>query len=351
MTHTTDADPNAEAATQTDSIANLLAEPLRVGEPVRIENLTVFPLFGPGPRLDYVSFAQGREDGVRVGEIEGRASVNDLVVENRSGEIVLLYEGEEVLGAQQNRTFDVSALVAPGAKVRMPVSCMEAGRWDGRRNREEMLPAPQTANPRIRRAKALQVNAVLAAGPARAMQADVWDEVAHERARHAAHSPTGAMNDVYEHRRDRLRRIEAAAPCQEGQVGSIAAINGSMRVLDYASRPDVYRSLHGRLVQGYGLDALAEEQDGRPADASLETARGFALLAGEAPISSRRPGCGLGEEVRFAAHAATGSGLANRGELIQLSVFPDQGDGDSGSSRRPGPRPGRVRRPSRRRRL
>ena len=34
--------------------------------------------------------------------------MNDLVVVNPTAVAVLLYEGEEVLGAQQNRTFDVS---------------------------------------------------------------------------------------------------------------------------------------------------------------------------------------------------------------------------------------------------
>jgi hypothetical protein len=59
--------------------------------------------------------------------------------------------GEEVLGAQQNRTFDVSVLVAATSALRVPVSCVEAGRWDGGRHDEALALAPQTANPRLRR--------------------------------------------------------------------------------------------------------------------------------------------------------------------------------------------------------
>ena len=122
-----------------------------------------------------------------------------------------------------------------------------------------------------------------------------------------------------------------------------------MWVLDFVSRPDVYAALHERLVQGYGLDALAEQDDG-PADASPvdSTARGFALLACEAPIAHRAPGIGLGEEIRFAANGVSGSGLAHEGELIHLSVFP--GTEGSEVAAEEGPRQGRVRRPSRRRR-
>ena len=51
-----------------------------------------------------------------VGELEGGASVNDLLVNNPADKPVLLFEGEEVLGAQQNRTFDVPVLVGAGKR-------------------------------------------------------------------------------------------------------------------------------------------------------------------------------------------------------------------------------------------
>src|SRR4051794_8756588 len=100
------------------TIENYLAEPLVVGEPDVAGPLAVFPLFGPPPRQSYISFAEGITRSARVEELKGGASVNDLVIENPVDEPVLLYEGEEVLGAQQNRTFDVTVLVAAHAKLR-----------------------------------------------------------------------------------------------------------------------------------------------------------------------------------------------------------------------------------------
>ena len=122
------------------TLADFLAEPLRVGEPDVHGPLAVFPLFGPDPRSSYVAFAQARRAALLVKELEGGASVNDLVVHNPTRRAVLLYEGEEVLGAQQNRTFDVSVLVAAGAQLRVPVSCVEPGRWDGARHGEAFTP-------------------------------------------------------------------------------------------------------------------------------------------------------------------------------------------------------------------
>ena len=74
----------------------------------------MFPLFGPEPRQAYLSFGQARDQGAKITELEQGASVRELVVENPASTPVLLYEGEEVLGAQQNRTFDIAVLVGPG---------------------------------------------------------------------------------------------------------------------------------------------------------------------------------------------------------------------------------------------
>jgi hypothetical protein len=329
------------------SVNDFLAEPLRVGEPDIAGPLAVFPIFGPEPRAGYQSFAQARKHGVHLGELEGGASVNDLAIENPTPTPVLLFDGEEVLGAQQNRTFDISVLVAANSKVRVPVSCVEAGRWDGSRHRESFAPSPQSANPRMRRLKALQVSERVAVGAAaRANQSEVWQEVDATVERHGAHSPTRAMHDVYESRRGRLHEVLDAIRFHDGQVGAIAAINGELWVFDCVSRPDVFASLHGPLVQGYALDALEREGDTAVVPGP-ETASGFALLTGDCALARRRPSIGLGENAWFTANGVTGSALVHDGELIQLTAFP----GDEPEQANPG-RPigaGRIRRPSRRR--
>lgn len=191
-----------------------LVAPLRLGEPDVAGPLAVFPLFGAEPRLEYVSFAQGRTIGVSVKELEGGASVNDLRVVNPTDRPVLIYEGEEVHGAQQNRTFDVSVLVAARSSLQVPVSCVEAGRWDGSRRFESFAPAPQAAYPALRRLKNRAARASLAAGTGpRAMQAEVWDEVALKSARMDVASDTGAMHDIYEQRRTRLAELLDASAC------------------------------------------------------------------------------------------------------------------------------------------
>jgi len=329
------------------TIASYLSEPLRVGDPDVAGPLAVFPIFGAEPTLEYKAFAQARAEGFRVGELEGGASVNDLMVENPTDSNVLLFEGEEVLGAQQNRTFDVSVLAAPGAKLRVPVSCVEAGRWQGARHAESFAPAPQAAYPQLRRAKAARIRERIASGmEARADQTEVWSAVADMSTRMGTHSPTGAMHDIFEQRRRRLGELTSAIQLHDRQLGAIVAINGRLAVLDLVSRPDAYATLHGPLVQGYALDALDQATTDEIDPPAAETASGFVLLVGDCAPAQRHPGLGLGDELRFAGNGVEGSALVHDGELVQLTTFPQD---DGGPATRRQTQAGRIRRPSRRR--
>jgi ARG/rhodanese/phosphatase superfamily protein len=306
------------------TLSDFLSAPLLVGAPDVHGALAVFPLFGPPPVAEYVAFADGCARGLLVKELDGRASVNDLVVLNPTDADVLLFEGEEVLGAQQNRTFDVAVLVGAGTSVRVPVSCVEHGRWDGSRHGEAFAPAPQAAYPSLRQMKNRDAHARIAAGlEARAEQGAVWDEVAAKSSRLDVASATGAMHDIYEGRRDRLRAFEAAIARRDGQTGALVAIAGRLAVLDHVSRPDAFAALHGPLVQGYALDALEAATDGAPPPPpSLEAARAFVAELAATRVT-QHDGIGLGRAARFSRAGATGAGLLAGDELVQLTAFAD----------------------------
>ena len=56
--------------------------------------------------------------------------VGEVLVENIGDRPVLFLEGEELVGAKQNRTVLASVLVGAGSQVALPVFCVERGRWD-----------------------------------------------------------------------------------------------------------------------------------------------------------------------------------------------------------------------------
>ncbi len=327
----------------TGALRDLLTGELRLGEPDTAGPLTVFPIFGAEARFEYASFADGRNHGATITELEGGASVRDLVVHNPTPLALLLYDGEEVLGAQQNRTIDVSVMAQAGQKTHIPVSCVEQGRWDGRRHTEDFQRAPQAAYPELRRSKARQVREAASMGmEARADQGVVWRDVAQKAARHNVASDTGAIHDVFESRRGRLSELTGAISLHDEQTGTLVAIDGQITVLDWVSRPSVFADLHAPLVQGYALDAIEHKGSGAP---SAGEAEGFLSLALD-NTPARSAGVGLGQDLRFEGNGAEGAGLEIQGEMVQLTAFASGADEATPAGRRAA----RVRRPSQRRR-
>lgn len=331
------------------SISDYLGQPLELGDPVVSGPLTVFPVFGPEPRQNYISLKDAMARGLSVKELPGGGSVRDLVVNNPGRHNVLIFEGEEVLGAQQNRTFDIGILLAAGSREVVPVSCVEAGRWDGSRNREEFTASPQTAHPKMRGEKVKQSNRARMSGvEARADQGMVWEQVSERAAELGTQSPTGALHHAYESRRDRLREITGPIDLVENQIGSVCVIGGEVRAVDVVSRPEVFADLHPALLQGYALDAIVSPDSS--GEVSVEEVAAFIEQAGETRILEG-DGIGLGRDFRFESPELVGAGVISGEELIQLSVFP-------GDNQRPGgddvirpiySRPTRIARPSRRR--
>ena len=78
---------------------------VRVGQPVRYQTLSVFPLFdGSMTPVEYTLSDVGIGSGcVIVEEVSETGSVPDLLVENKGDVRVLFLEGEQLVGAKQNR--------------------------------------------------------------------------------------------------------------------------------------------------------------------------------------------------------------------------------------------------------
>jgi hypothetical protein len=307
------------------ALADLLAMELTVAEADQVGALSVFPLIADrSPAFRYMAFAEARKHGVEIKELAGAAQVGDLVVHNPLELPVLFYEGEEVHGAQQDRTVDISVLVAARSTQRVPVCCVEQGRWDSRRHAEPFAPAPHTAYPELRRLKNEQVRARQAAGAEpRAAQGQVWQEIAAKSARLGAHSRTGALRDVFDHRRGMVDRVHAEIEMKCSQVGMLAAIGGRFVVLDYASDVEAFAALHDRLLAGYALDALEPELDGARTP-SLEDARDFlALLLGV--TTQRTDAVGLGSALHFEFGELAGTALAADDELVTITAFAAKG--------------------------
>src|SRR4051812_47112896 len=208
--------------------------PFQLGETQMADGIAVTPLFPRrDPVCDYVTLDEALGTGLQIGEIDDQGDVTQLLVKNPLTEAVLLYDGEELVGAKQNRILNVTVLVAARSTTPIPVSCVEQGRWHARSVGFDA--ARHTAYPDLRRRKAQLLSAEpLARGAAQSL---VWEEVAAKAGRHGVHSPTRAQADIYRDRDTDLAHLRQTFPLTPGQSGALLALGNDQLCLDYLSRP------------------------------------------------------------------------------------------------------------------
>ena len=125
-----------------------------------------------------------------VTEVGEAGIVGEVLVKHGSGGApLLILDGEEIIGAKQNRTFNGSFVVMPGAETKLPVSCVEQGRW--RHSSMSFGSAARTVAPSIRAEKVRKTAGTLVReGSYRSDQSAVWDSVAKYSAKGAVRSHT-----------------------------------------------------------------------------------------------------------------------------------------------------------------
>jgi hypothetical protein len=295
-----------------------LESAIQLGEPTEHRGIVVAPLFPRRqPQAEYITLAEAIPLGLHVMEVDTSGSVPELLVSNPLESNVLLYDGEELIGAKQNRILNVTVLVAPQSETRIPVSCVEAGRWSARSS--FFAAARHTSHPELRRRKAETLSAQpLALGVA---QAEVWAEIDEKARRLNSVSPTRAQSDMFTQREPELQKLRAAFPLAPGQCGAALALGEDFICFDHVSRPQAFAQLYPKLLDGYLLDALERPRIAPVKSQSIEQfVNGITNAA-----RSRRRSPGLGDDLRFRGEGIVGSGLELHGELLQLCAFKTPG--------------------------
>lgn len=292
---------------------------IRVGQPVRHQALSVFPLFADtGAPVDYLLSDEAiRDDAVAVTEVSEAGSVPDLLVENKGDARVLFLEGEELVGAKQNRILNTSVLIAARSKTKIPVSCVEQGRW-GYRSRRFGSGGTHSPSRLRHKLKASVARSLKAEEGYRADQGELWKEVARQQQALGAFSPSMAMSDTFEAREQQVGEYREKLAYVEGAAGVAVAVGEKVVALDLFDKPATCRKVWDRLLSGFVLDALEAAEDRQQAEVAdverlLEAAGGTSWEPAD-PV-------GEGEEHRAEfGQAAHASALSLGGALVHGSV-------------------------------
>jgi hypothetical protein len=290
---------------------------LTLGEPVHAGAVTVVPLLVPSAdEPDWLTLAEAG-DRVVVTEVSEAGSVPSLSVNNHADRPVLLLDGEELVGSKQNRVLNTTVLVAAGASVTIPVSCVEQGRWAWRSRR--FVPGDVSLFASERRKKSGRVTQSLRRRRVHdAGQREVWDAVASKARSLRVDSATGAVHDIYAARGREIEDARARLAPRPRQVGASVYVAGAWAGLELLAGPGLFARAWPRLAAGYIADALGF--DAVPvADGALES-----VLARVARASvASAPAVGGGDELRLEGGEVVGAALLVDGRVAHLMAFPE----------------------------
>ena len=300
-------------------LKTLLAS-IQMAEAQTYRNITVFPLIFHGHGTpEYRTLGEVIQDrSLIVTEVSQAGSVPNLKVLNQGNRPVLLIDGEELVGAKQNRVLNLTILAPAGKSIVIPVSCVEQGRWNYRSRHFE--DHDRVLFSKARASKAARVSECKAScGGNDADQGEVWIDISDKMGAMRVDSPSMAMEDIYIKNARRLEEYVAAIRPLEGQAGAVFAINGRIETVELFAWTDTLSRLLPKLVRGCAIDAIEEYRDAIPAP-SREDVEAILKRVAEAhavPFSA----VGLGEDLRLQAPGLAGGALSADNELLHLCAF------------------------------
>ena len=294
---------------------------VNVGRKQSNRNLAMYPLLSSyAVGLEYIALDEALSQGlIEVMERDEAGSVPELKVINKSPCMILVLDGEGLVGAKQNRIVNTTILIQGKSTTVIPVSCVEQGRWayDSRAfSSEERLMAAQ-----LRARKSEQVHEFIRRSDGfRSDQSAIWEEISSKAARMEADSPTMAMSEIYKKKRSLLADYVEHFRLVEMQVGAVFMINGKVVGLDTFGRTETFGKVFRKLIESYALDAidwLEQESSGKTLKSKVTK---FLWAANNATVGCHRS-VGLGTDIRLEFRTLTGFALAHQEKILHLSVF------------------------------
>ena len=210
------------------------------------ENIAIIPLKTERNYIDMLTLKKGLELGlVEVMECE-TSQVNTLIVKNHAVTPLILIDGEEVVGGDQNRIVNSTILIDAKSKMKIPVSCSEKNRWA---YKSEFKQSDYMANYNTRKAKEY------ASRVSSSYQDVIWSSIDTLESENAYASPTSAMEESYENIKASQNEIIRKFKIVDGQTGVLVMVDGEIRGFELFLNSGIYRDFHEKILKSYLIDS------------------------------------------------------------------------------------------------
>ena len=283
-------------------------------KPQSHKHMAIIPLkTEPNYKLDILTLKKGFELGLAEVKECNHSTVNTLIVKNKSITPLLLIDGEEVIGGDQNRIVNSTILIAPQSESPISVSCTEQGRWG---YKSEFQSSIHIADYNTRKAK------LRAARFNEPVQSAVWSSIDKLEKSVAYSSPTRAMTESYETQKANHEEFLNAFTVVKGQNGVLVIVNGEIKGFELFLNPEIYGHFHERIIKSYLINS---KEENTTFTINIDEAR---LLIEEAKDSTFEDKMSSGLENAFEYENSKGFGnlYAYEGEILHWSFFEKSGE-------------------------
>ena len=269
--------------------------------------------------LDYITLDEALEaQCIEITEFNEAGQVPRIKIVNRSGRMVFVMAGEQLVGCKQNRVVNASIMVSPHSEMPLPVTCVERGRWGYRS--AAFSSAHSSSHHKLRAMMAGQAaQSYRRAGVPNADQAAVWQEVSRKLESMGSSSPSDALQDMfrnYDRKLEKsLEKLSAPVECN----GAVFVIGGSIAGVDLFDKSETLRKLWPKLIKSCTIDAL-ELSTESPGSLAQEQISRWLEAAASARLESF-PSLGVGRDVRIEGEDVIGASLVVDDHPVHTELF------------------------------
>ena len=230
---------------------------IELGDPTIHGQMAMFPLLDREESpADYLTLDESIASGyAQVTEIDKEGSVPELNFKNNCEKRIFLMEGEELVGAKQNRTLNISIIVPAGKEINVPVTCVEQGRWSYNSDRFSTSNRVHFSKGRKDKMASVSYSMRMDNAP-QADQGEVWDRISEKEIKMKSHARTSAMGDIFEEHRESVSDYVKAFSPVDNQVGMLVMAGNDIVGLDLFDSSKTLNKLMDKLIRSFALDAI-----------------------------------------------------------------------------------------------